>query len=877
MSSPKHPLRVVLLIVGGIVGLVILAVILLIAFFPEARVRALVLEQTSNYLTQPVKIGKIGIALWPDIGLEVEGVSIDNAPEFGPEPLFSLERLVVAVNVSELVFDNTVHVTKLTIEKPRIALKIDEAGRSTLDDLIVPAAADSAPEPEPIAAPEAETPTDEAPPMPMGFLMDRMLLVGANVSYVDEKAGTALAIESIDQEVSLEIDPTMTVIEAVGKLDVTDLAATSEGMSVGPLSISVRHDLLADLDADSTRFEIGVTVASIPITLAGRVLNMSTKPDVVLDVGTGAIDVQNLLSQLPLPEDDPMSKLSATGSFTLAAHVETTVDPDVAKPPLDLDGRLKLDDITIRHPDFAKAVDHLGGEVTFDERAIVVRNVSVRAGRTSVDINAELRGWQGDRPMLRSADVNASVDLDEVAEIAPMPDSTAVGGKIDIALHASGPVSDPMAMNAGGRITLRDVRAESPALPLPISKISGSVEVTKRRIVVPDIGVWMGRSEIHLERTAVTNYLSLVADDDKGGKPSVTVTVRAPLIDLDEMLPATEEEEVPEDTTSIPDDTAIVPASPLPDIDLTANLQIDRLLFRKVEISRIGTRATVRAQRASVNGQAYMYTGRTSFDGWLDVADTKDVRYAFNWDVRNIEANDFLTVLTSFKDRFYGTTTSTGRLTGHGETYGELRQNISGDIDFRAGNGFLKNWPAVKSSSGKIASGIDRVRSGWGPRVVSTMGIDQDTVRYGSMNGDIKLRDGKALLENIGTTANGQEWRTNGWVSLMDGSMDVKSELTFSEPVTMQVAEGAATAVSTITAVSASDLAGALEPPNRLRVTIPIRGTTSSPDVGMPDLLAPFTTVARNLAEQRAREAAGNAARRAVEEGKKRLRGLLGR
>ena len=89
---------------------------------------------------------------------------------------------------------------------------------------------------------------------------------------------------------------------------------------------------------------------------------------------------QNLLSQLPLPEDDPMSKLSATGSFTLAAHVETTVDPDVAKPPLDLDGRLKLDDITIRHPDFAKAVDHLGGEVTFDERAIVVRNVSVRAG-----------------------------------------------------------------------------------------------------------------------------------------------------------------------------------------------------------------------------------------------------------------------------------------------------------------------------------------------------------------------------------------------------------------------------------------------------------------------------------------------------------------
>ncbi len=230
-------------------------------------------------------------------------------------------------------------------------------------------------------------------------------------------------------------------------------------------------------------------------------------------------------------------------------------------------------------------------------------------------------------------------------------------------------------------------------------------------------------------------------------------------------------------------------------------------------------------------------------------------------------------------------------MNGSGNTYGDIKRNLTLGTDFRAGNGYLNNWEVVQKTSAKIAEGVDRVKSGWGTSAVRRTGLGTDRFEYGQLDGAASLRSEVLTLENIGLVASDQNWRTNGTISsAFDtvGALDIRTELTFSPDITLELANAAASAISLATPVTGAEIARYLDPPNRLRVTMPIRGTTIEPDVGLPDLLTPLRNAATNAAreklqqvrqeaEQEVREQVEERTEEVVEEASKRLRGLLGR
>jgi uncharacterized protein YjbJ (UPF0337 family) len=170
------------------------------------------------------------------------------------------------------------------------------------------------------------------------------------------------------------------------------------------------------------------------------------------------------------------------------------------------------------------------------------------------------------------------------------------------------------------------------------------------------------------------------------------------------------------------------------------------------------------------------------------------------------------------------------------------------------------------------------------------------------MDGGVGVAKQTMNVNDVGLIANDQEWRTNGTVGTVFDSimaLDILTELTFSEDITRRLAEGAASALSLATPVSADDIMAHLDPPNHLRVTMPIRGTSTEPDVGLPNLLEPFRNAAENAirakigavrdqAEQEVRERVDEArdqaeeavreqAGEAVDDATERIRGVFGR
>ena len=882
MSGARRVFKIVLISAASVVGLLLLIIALVAVFLPREAIRAAAQEQAADFVNRPVRIGDVGLALFPSIGVDVSGIAIENDPALSDEPIISIDRVVVSVGIWPLIASREVHVGEVAILRPRIAIVVAEDGTSNLDDLMVETPAEPEPEPD-------EEITSEPSALPVGVQLERFRIVDGAVSFVDRQGDVSLSIGSINETLALSIDADASTIAAVGHLTLDRIAAETADQGIGPLDVAVGHDVSLDLAADTVAFAVDLDLAGIPMTASGTVDALSTAPDVTVALETGRIELARLLDQLTLPADHPLAGTRAGGAITLAAHAHVVPDAMGPDRPLDVNARLVLDDLSLNHPDMPEALDRLAGEIVVTPTSAEIRDLAIRAGQTSIDVGAQLDAWQSGDPQLAQATVTGSVVLDEIADIVELPESTSVGGTTSFRFNASGPINDPLDMDVSGRITLSDISASTPDLPVPVSRLAGAVDITKSRISIADIGVWLGRSEIHLAEVSVSDYLAFAMPDEYSGRtPRVAFTVRGPLLDLDEFMPPTEEVE---ETPPLADTAVVIPPMELPAVVIEGAVRIDRIVMLEAEFTDLRVDMGMRDNRASIDGRAGAFDGSAAFRGRFDLSSPEAASYAFRWNIESVQANSMVGTFTDFEDRLYGSAFTSGSVDGSGNTYGDIKRNLTLDTDFRAGNGYLNNWEVVQKTSAKIAQGVDRVKSGWGTSAVRRMGLGTDRFDYGQLDGDASLRSEVLTLENIGLVASDQNWRTNGTISsAFDtvSALDIRTELTFSPDITLELANAAASAVSLATPVTGAEIARYLDPPNRLRVTVPIRGTTVEPDVGLPDLLTPLRNAATNAAreklqqvrqeaEQEVREQVEERTEEVVEEASKRLRGLLGR
>ncbi len=746
-NAPEAPkkrsvLRILLWIIGVPLVLIVLAVALGVLFFPEERVREFAYEQSRNYVNRDIRIGDVGLSIWP-VGITVADITVSNPPEFGEQPMLSLGELVIDVNVMKYLDERVVQVDRLYLREPRVTYFVAPDGTTNLDNLMV-----ETPEEAP-----AEIPVETAAPDTAAFELPRFTLkeyrlTNGSILYNDQQAGMALDIGDINQFVTLDVAPELDPVEVKGDLSLGDISIRMGPVWLGPIAFSVEHVSTTSVPEDFTNFVVNINAAGIPLSFSGSVNDMTAKPDVALELNTGEID--------------------------LAQSIATAGDLASELRDLGLEGFLR---------------------VWF-----------------------ELEGV-----------------LDPEAEIPPVDFS--------------------------GGIAFRDISANVPGLLVPVRKVDGSVEISNEEVRIPDIGVWAGESEIHLADVSVRDFLTF---GEPGAPPlAADFAVRAPLINVDELV-----EMPPEDTTETPplrDEDVIFDMSPFPPVVVNGNISITRLVYMGLALRNINADVRVADQMASVEFRSNYEQGTLAGGGSLDVTDTSDVRYGANWNIDDVEVNDLLTAFTEYENRFYGLVNSEGSVAGHGNTFGELKQNLDGQFDLDAGNGKFVNTEKIQRVSGKVADAVDRVKSGWGTTAIERMGLTGDEIHYGNLTGTWLLEQGKLLVRQVGFDVSDQDWFTNGWISL-SGPMNMNSDLTFSEEITMGLARPAAGGVSQIHRLSAEDLVSMLDPPGRLRVRIPITGTIDDPDVGAPDLMKPFTDAARNAARQGLERARREAERRAREE-----------
>jgi hypothetical protein len=134
IEQPKRRVRVfikiLLWIFGVLFGLLLLAWLALVVFFPDEKIKNILVSKLQQGLGVTVQAGELDLEILS--GLSLNKVSI-GAPRGFDEPIISIDRLIVDYSLADILSDKLV-VHQVLVERPRIVFR-QRAGKSNLQAL----------------------------------------------------------------------------------------------------------------------------------------------------------------------------------------------------------------------------------------------------------------------------------------------------------------------------------------------------------------------------------------------------------------------------------------------------------------------------------------------------------------------------------------------------------------------------------------------------------------------------------------------------------------------------------------------------------------------------------------------------------------------
>lgn len=131
----NRALKILLIVVGAIIGLFIIAAIALPLLFNPNNYRQQLTDMGSKQLNRQLSLGDIKLSVFPWLEVKVSDVSIANAQGFGADPFAQVKELDVGVKLLPLLFDRKVETSTLTLNGLRLNLAKDAKGGNNWSDI----------------------------------------------------------------------------------------------------------------------------------------------------------------------------------------------------------------------------------------------------------------------------------------------------------------------------------------------------------------------------------------------------------------------------------------------------------------------------------------------------------------------------------------------------------------------------------------------------------------------------------------------------------------------------------------------------------------------------------------------------------------------
>lgn len=637
-------MKTFLKIIGGLILLVILALVLIPIIFKDDIVK-IVKEESNNAVNAKIEFGDFDLSLiqsFPDFYFVIEDVKISGVDDFDGIALASIKELDLTVDLMSVINGETINIKNISIVEPKIHTKVLADGKANYD---------IAKESEETEVIEEET----AEASSFKMQLTQIEIVKGGVIYDDATLPMHMEIDDLNLVLSGDLTEAVTTIKVKGGVSAFNLIF--DGVKYMK---DVRIGLDAAMEADIENFkftfsENEVTVNDLGLGFDGWVAMPNDPIDMDFTFFTKKTDFKEILSMVPAEFASDLEGVKTSGSMALNGYTKGTFI-DSTYPAFGIS--LEVLDAMFSYPDLPKSVDEIQimASVESKDGAINSTVVDVPKFHLSIadnpfDFNFYLATPMTD-PFIR-AGLKGKVVLDNLKDVIPLEKGDELNGIITSNISVEGNVSTLENENyeefkALGDLMVEGMHFASDSLDYPIDLTKAKMTFSPKFVELNEMNMQLGKSDIAAQGK-LENFIAFALKDDQTLRG--ILNVQSNLLDINELAGIDPEAEAEEETTEEAVDSAEAPmeAVLLPKyIDFVTNADLKKLTFDNINIENIKGAIVLRDEKVSLDKTSMeLLGGSMKMTGFYETTDSLKPGYNFNMDIIDFDVQQTVTTFNT--------------------------------------------------------------------------------------------------------------------------------------------------------------------------------------------------------------------------------------
>ncbi len=582
------PFKILLFSVGGLVLLLVAALVAAVMLFDPNDYRGQIAEVVKTETGRDLRLGEIQLKIFPWLRVAVLDAELSNAADFGADPFARIKELSVGVKLLPLLLDKQVEVSTVTLDGLHLNLAKNAEGRSNWQDI---------------------------------------LDVQANKPKKEEKP-------AVEGEATFELN----------NIDISGVTIRDTSLNYADAQKKARYTL------EKLTLETGALRPGEPFDLDASLTLQSTAPEAAADLTLSGTITPKFDTQLITVEDLELALKGRGFDLDLAATLKGAVVADLAKTLYTVNGLNLGVDASGKSLPGGKQTLQLTGALAYDglNGTMKLDGAELKAAGLTVQTAIAGEGLNTDTPTL-SGPIT-------IAPFKPRDLLAQIGSQLETA--------DPNALTQASLTaqysgTFKSANLDRLTLKLDQTTATGQVHVRDFSSMAIDFG-------LKVDTLDADRYLP-----PKAAAPATPA-------------PATGKQD-----GSIND--IKLPTEALEKLNATGTLDIGKLTVNGLKLSDVrlklsGNGATAAKQQ---DLSAQLYGGKVSLSNRLTPGNAPG--YALKTQLTALQFAPFLKDFLD-KDLISGLGNLSIDLSGRGNTVGELRRTLNGDLGLRIENGAVKGF-----------------------------------------------------------------------------------------------------------------------------------------------------------------------------------------
>jgi hypothetical protein len=450
---------------------------------------------------------------FPNLNLGFKDLSLTYPDStFRKDTFFAADKLEVSFDLMKFYKEQKYQFKSITIDRPRLHLEL--LNDTTVNwDIVI--------------ASEEDTSEESTA---LNFELDNIQIENGSLEYLDVAANMVIKLRGLNHTASGNFNTDAFTLTS--ETSIAELKVVMDGISyLNNWSITQEGDIAIDMTNSKYSFpKNSVFINGLPIDLDGYIQLLSE--DIIFDIAanSSAPDLNKFLTLIPAIYTSDFASMQTKGSGKLNVTFKGTYN-DTSFPAYDM--KVKVDDGYFKYPDLALPAEdiHLDLHVysldgNTDRTVVDIPRMHFKLANDPFDLKLNMQDLSGN--MLIDADAKGKVDLTNLTNIVPLPD-TELSGTITADLQIAGRVKDISAsaidkFKANGTLVAQNIHYKSADMNEALDVKTAELLVQNQRLNIPIFEGKVGKNDINFSGSFNNLFGYALSDQTLTGSAVLTST-----------------------------------------------------------------------------------------------------------------------------------------------------------------------------------------------------------------------------------------------------------------------------------------------------------------------------------------------------------------